>query len=458
MHPSPEHQPDHRTGHRPDRPAGHPDRHRTLARRSALRGATVAAAALALPGAARPASAAETGATSREQPSGAGQLVLVGGGLSDDNATVWGDIVRRAGGAGARIGVVTAASVPESQDPDAGTPDASNSVANGAFYVGLLRSYGARAEYVPVDLDHVGAADDPDLAVRVSRLDGFFFGGGDQYRLVQVLQRGPEQRDSAVLAAIRAALTRGAVVAGTSAGAQIQAGPCMVTGGESWEGLRDGSAPGYFDDPTVLGYLPRGGFGFFRSGLLDTHFTAYGREGRAVRLAADTGRRRVFGLDPDTALVVERAGTTHERLSVLGRHGVSVLDLGAARVATGAAGRWGIDGVRWTWLTSGDTYVPEADAVVPARDTSPLRGIDRPVAVTTTDVFSSLRGSSPGYELVGLARDLVATNQPSASGTTLEDDPRFVVTLRQDARTSARTRDGATTTAFTRLDLSVHAR
>ena len=453
MHPSPDHEPDPEAGHGPL----DPDRPGTLARRSALRGGAVAAAALVLPGAAGTARAAETRTTSPERPSGAGQLVLVGGGLSDDNATVWGEIVRRAGGPGARIGVITAASVPESQDPDVGTADASNSVANGAFYVGLLRSYGARSEYVPVDLDHVGAADDADLATRVARLDGFFFGGGDQYRLVQVLQRGPEQRDSAVLAAIRTALGRGAVVAGTSAGAQIQAGPCMVTGGESWEGLRDGSAPGYFDDPSVLGYLPRGGFGFFRSGLLDTHFTAYGREGRAVRLAADTGRRRAFGLDPDTALVVDRAGTAHERLSVLGRRGVSVLDLGGARVATDAAGRWGVDGVRWTWLTGGDRYVPETDTVVPWRGTSPLRRVDRPVGVTTSDVFSSLRGSSPGYELVGLARDLVGTTQPSASGSTLEDDPRFVVTLRQDARTAARTRDGATAAAFTRLGLSVHA-
>jgi cyanophycinase len=80
------------------------------------------------------------------------------------------------------------------------------------------------------------------------------------------------------------------------------------------------------------------------------------------------------------------------------------------------------------------------------------------VRVTTSDVFSSLRGSSPGYELVGLARDLVGTTRQSASGTTLEDHPRFVVTLRQDRRTSARTRDGSTAAAFTGLSLSVHAR
>ncbi|MGL5819581.1 MAG: cyanophycinase [Phycicoccus sp.] len=386
-----------------------------------------------------------------------GQLVLVGGGLSDDNAAVYDEIVRRAGGEGARIGVVTAASLPESEDPDAGTPDASNSVANGEFYVGLLESYGADADWVPVDLDRVANADDPALARTVRGYDGFFFGGGDQYRLVQTLQRGDRQRDSRVLAAVRAAFEEGAVVAGTSAGAQIQAGANMVTGGESWEGLVDGAEVGYFDDPTRLGYLERGGFGFFRSGLLDTHFTQYGREGRATRLAADTGERRVFGLDPDTALVVDAAGTAHEQLSVLGERGVSVVDLADARVRTDADGRWGIRGVRWSWLTSGDRYDPRRERVVPARDTRLLTRVDRPVEVRTGDVFGSLRGDSPGFELVSLARDLVATTRRSASGTTLEDDPRFVVTLTQDGSTTARTRGGAGTVAFTGLRLDISA-
>lgn len=105
----------------------------------------------------------------------------------------------------------------------------------------------------------------------------------------------------------------------------------MVTGGESYEGLRDGSAPGYFDDATRLGHLPEGGFGFLRSGLVDTHTGAYGREGRALRLASDTGHDRVYGLEENTALVVDRPGSSREHLSVLGPNGVAVLDLRDAR-------------------------------------------------------------------------------------------------------------------------------
>lgn len=129
----------------------------------------------------------------------------------------------------------------------------------------------------------------------------------------------------------------------------------MVSGGESYEALRDGSSPGYFDDATRLGYIPRGGFGFLRSGLIDTHTGAYGREGRALRLAADTHHDRVYALEENTALVVDNPGTTHERLSVLGPNGVAVLDLRRAHARTTTAG-WSLSNARYTYLTHGDRY------------------------------------------------------------------------------------------------------
>ncbi|MFD9240794.1 cyanophycinase [Streptomyces sp. NPDC059556] len=202
-----------------------------------------------------------------------GSLVLAGGGLKDDNTQIYGEIIKRAGGVKARIGVITAASVPESQDPDAADPDrCSNSACNGAYYAQLFRQHGAaHAQWVPIDLDHIVNADSDRVVAQVNEMTGFFFGGGDQYRYVTTLLDGDRHSDSRVLAAIRAKLARGAVVAGSSAGAQIASGPDMVSGGESYEGLRDGSSPGYFDDATRLGYVPRGGFGFLRSGLVDTH-------------------------------------------------------------------------------------------------------------------------------------------------------------------------------------------
>ncbi|MEH0819166.1 MULTISPECIES: cyanophycinase [unclassified Micromonospora] len=374
-----------------------------------------AAVVLSVPAVAAPASA------SPSHHRAGGSLVLVGGGLADDNATIYGDIVRLAGGTGkARIGIFTAAAPVPSEDPDADTPDCNNSVCNGDYYAKLFTSYGAAdAQWIPIDLDHPEAADDPAVAKQIDLMTGFFFGGGDQYRYITTMTRGTAQRDSAALAAVRRKLRSGAVVAGTSAGAQIMAGKDMITGGSTEPGLRDGAKPGYFDDPGVLGYLPKGGFGFFTEGLLDTHFSRRGREARSIRLAADTGNDRVFGLDENTALEVTGVGGRHQSLRVIGQRGVSVLDLRRARV-TSTGGVWGVEGVRWSRLTEGDRYRAERWQPVIAAGKEKVTPAAGPCTVPPSDdVFYD-------YALVGLAEGLV--NQAgctSTSGTSYEKDPQF---------------------------------
>ncbi|MYT24482.1 type 1 glutamine amidotransferase-like domain-containing protein, partial [Streptomyces sp. SID7760] len=148
------------------------------------------------------------------------------------------------GGPRSKIGILTAASIPASQDPDAADPDAcSNSACNGRYYADLFKRHGAAdAQWIPVDLDHIADADSDAVVAQINSMTGFFFGGGDQYRYVTTLLHGARHTDSKALAAIRAKLATGAVVAGSSAGAQIAAGADMVTGGESYQALRDGSA------------------------------------------------------------------------------------------------------------------------------------------------------------------------------------------------------------------------
>jgi cyanophycinase len=356
-----------------------------------------------------------------------GTVLMIGGALSDGNAEIYREIVARAGGPRARIGVITAASLPPSQDPAAGTPSAANSVTNGRFYVDILKRYGAgAAQWLPIDLDHPGAADDPKVAREAVSMTGFVFGGGDQYRLITTLLHGGAHTDSRVLAAIRARYAAGGLVAGTSAGAQIQSGPDMVTGGASYQALRDGSHTGYFDDDTLLADLPAGGFGLFGDGLIDTHFSANGRLGRAVRLAADTGHQRVFGLDPDTAL--EAAGGS---LRVLGRHGVSVLDLRDATTAV-REGHWSISGVRWTYLTDGAVYDPAGWTFqMPAR-TPRLKPADRAAASPVQDIFDSSANDQKGFRLTHAALDLAGAGRSRVLlGVTYEIDPVFTVALRK---------------------------
>ncbi|MFC9730647.1 cyanophycinase [Streptomyces roseolus] len=386
----------------------------------------------------------------------AGSLVLIGGALKESNTQVYGEIIKRAGGPGARIGVITAASVPESQDPYAGDPQrCSNSACNGAYYADVFKRHGAAdAQWIPLDVDHVADADSDAVVAQVNSMTGFFFGGGDQYRYVTTLLRGDAHEDSKVLAAIRAKLAHGAVVAGSSAGAQIASGPHMVTGGESYEGLRDGSAPGYFDDPTRLGHLPEGGFGFLRSGLVDTHTGAYGREGRALRLASDTGHDRVYALEENTALVVDRPGGPREHLSVLGPNGVAVLDLRGARAHDTANG-WTLRRARYTYLTDGDRY----DARTWTPRVHPSKRLLNPVGTTpvpvNTDVFhSAANPDGAPYAFRTTARALASTRaQNSATATTFESGPRFAVTFTKGREFAAFTGDG--TDARTLLSLRV---
>lgn len=268
----------------------------------------------------------------------AGALLLVGGGLKDDNSAIYQRFIQLAGGSGqARIGVITAASIPESQDPDAGTANAANAKANGLYYANLLKSYGAvKAEWIPIDLDTIANNANPAVISQINGMTGFFFGGGDQSRLVQTLQTA-SRGDSPALAAIRSRYAAGAVLAGTSAGTAIMVDGPMVTGGESYEALRYG--PYTTPSGDDLSYDPDGGFGFFDYGLLDTHFSERGRQGRIVRLADYTGVPFAFGVDENTGLLVQNnASLGQVEMEVIGTGGVFVFDLRNAELG-GANGR-----------------------------------------------------------------------------------------------------------------------
>jgi cyanophycinase len=353
-----------------------------------------------------------------------GALILVGGALADGNAEIYQEIVRLAGGPGkARIGVLTAAAVTPSEDPDAGTPDCNNSVCNGDYYTALLRSYGvADAQWIPIDIERAAAAHDPAVVAQVNTMTGFFFGGGDQIRYVNTLLGGEAGVDTPVMAAIRAKFRAGAVVAGTSAGAQIQAGADMITGGSTHHALRDGSAEGYFEDADKLGYWSDGGFGFISSGLLDTHFSRRGREGRSIRLAADTGHRWVYGIDENTALKVTGAGTPLERLTVLGERGVGIFDLRAAITDT-YQGQWRIRNVRWSYLTRGDEFYPLVHVARFAGDKQRVQPASTCQLTPSDDIFYN-------YALVKLTVGLADNGGcASVSGTSYEDDPLFAATV-----------------------------
>lgn len=409
--------------------------------------------------AATPAAAAPSGDDSRRP-----HAVLIGGNL-DEDAEIIQSIVDLAdpdgaGPANARIAIVTAAARPARTPAQAADPTLNNAAANGLYYSDLFQQFGAETYAVPIDIavDYEGdqyrpdRADDPEVVAELADATGVFFGGGDQMRYVRTLldcAPAPDEAftsctDTPVLTALRAAADRG-VVSGVSAGLTIQQGADMITGGESYEAWRDGSTPGYLDDPAQLGYVPYGGFGFVEGVQLDSHFTTWGRQGRAVKLGLQTGHDLVLGVDETTAVVLDRTTGVGR---VIGEHGASLLDLGDVRESDG-----GVTGVRWSYLTAGDKLNLGRGLGLAADGSAAVRPTTGPVA-ERADIWDSLAGEGGTYSLRDLARDAIASSARTASGTSLEEDPQFRTTLTRQPSTRAwTTPDGGI--SFTGLELRI---
>ena len=392
-----------------------------------------------------------------------GSLVLIGGALKSNR-----EIVQRivdladpdgAGPLRARIAIVTAAAAPAATAAAAADSTLNNAAANGLFYSALFASYGAETYAVPIDTtqdafvgDTYGpaGANSAVVAKQVRRSTGVFFGGGDQTDYVRTMlacQPAADEaytscRQSRVLKAVEKVLRADGVVAGVSAGTTIQQGADMVTGGESYEGWRDGAEPGYFDDGAKLGYLPYGGFGFFNYGLLDSHFGTWGRQARMIKLAQQTGHRQVVGVDETTALVVDRASGAGE---VIGRNGVSVLTVDAVD-----------PGADWSYLTRGDRVDLATGDVTPAADAiDVVREGAGPAE--RADIWDSVAADAPGiYSLVDQAIALVTSAATVATGTTLETDPQYVTTLTSEPSTT--TWETSAGFSFAHLDLAIAPR
>ncbi len=255
---------------------------------------------------------------------GAGKLAVIGGRLEDSNVAVFAEMHRLSGG---RILVFpTASSEPE---------------AVGAESLQVFREHGFEAEVAPLTIANARTlAHDPALCARAGAYGSVYFTGGDQAKIVSAL--APGGGETPLLAAIRAAQAAGGLVAGSSAGAAMMSQP-MILGGTSIESV----VHGVTEDPERPGLLMGTGLGFFPYGMLDQHFIKRGRLGRLVVAMARAGVRRGFGIDENTALLVEGAAAR-----VCGEYGVMVIDIGPASVGDGGLD---FEDFRLSYLDDGDS-------------------------------------------------------------------------------------------------------
>jgi cyanophycinase len=301
-----------------------------------------AAAAKPAPKAASvPAPAAAPAASIEAETQGRGYAVAIGGALKENNDEVWQRVVNLAGGKGARFVVFGTAN----EDPEASAKTA----------VELLQRRGAIAEALPVapkflwvDLNKV--VRDPALIAKVKAARGVFFTGGEQGRIVDVLQPGGQS--TPMLDAIWEVYRKGGVIAGTSAGAAVMSTVMFRDATNVIDVLK-----GRFSD----GKQVDRGLGFVGPHLfVDQHFLKRGRFGRMVPLMMAKGYKIGLGVDENTAAVIRG-----DEIEVIGDRGALVVDLTDAR-SDAAVGAFNVRGARLSYLEHGDRYHVRARSTTPS--------------------------------------------------------------------------------------------
>lgn len=282
-----------------------------------------------------------------------GSLVIVGGALRFDHAQVWQTIVERAGGSGAKIMIIPAASA----DPDR----------SAARVQEILNQHGAQAEILPlspkyIDIDgqpsYRRLVKDTELVSKMTQATGLFLTGGDQNKITRVL-RLEDGRASPLLNAIWDMYRRGGVIAGTSAGAAVM------------------SEVMFSNVKTVLSTMQRQlrmghelatGLAWIGSDILiDQHFIIRGRIGRLLAAMQSQGIPLGLGVDENTAMLVRE----QRYVEVLGYKGVVMVSLNQPQRDLKSA-RLNLKGVRLSYLSHGDQLDLLSQHVTPAQDKKPL--------------------------------------------------------------------------------------
>ena len=220
---------------------------------------------------------------------GKGTLVVIGGAEDREHkCLILKKFVALSGGEEGSVVVVTAASADHQ--------------ATGDLYLSLFRELGVG----DVSVLHVDSRQDACAQAAEETLEkatGIFFTGGDQLRLTSTL--GGTRVDQALHKAYR----RGAIIAGTSAGASAMS-ETMIVDGEETEAPRK----------NTVQMAP--GLGLLRGVVVDQHFAQRGRLGRLLAAVAQYPYVLGVGIDEDTAIIVSTEGT----FEVVGSQTVTVID------------------------------------------------------------------------------------------------------------------------------------
>ncbi|MCU0535723.1 MAG: cyanophycinase [Hydrococcus sp. Prado102] len=223
-----------------------------------------------------------------EGNSNRGQLVIIGGAEDrQGDCTVLREFVRCAGGTKAKIAVMTAAtSLPGEVGED---------------YIRIFERLGVESVRV-VDTDRREDSDRPENLEIIEEATGAFFTGGDQARIIEYI-KGTKLDEL-----LHKRNAEGMVVGGTSAGAAMMP-DIMIIEGDSETNPRA--------DAVEMGV----GMAFLPGIVIDQHFAQRGRLGRLIAALVQQPAVLGFGIDEDTAIVVDG-----DIVKIIGSGSVTVVD------------------------------------------------------------------------------------------------------------------------------------
>jgi cyanophycinase len=219
-----------------------------------------------------------------------GHLVIIGGHEDRQHGKeILTRFVELAGGANARIVVITAASKIADEMWD--------------IYDQAFGDLGVR-QRSHLSLENRQDANDEAKVRMVAEADGIFMTGGDQKRLLAII--GGTSLDAEMHTALK---VRGACIGGTSAGASAMSGHMLAQGKTDLL-------------PEKGAVSLAAGLGFVHRVVIDQHFSERQRLSRLLSVVAQNPYLQGIGIDENTALVIERG----RGIEVVGEGSVTVVD------------------------------------------------------------------------------------------------------------------------------------
>lgn len=218
-----------------------------------------------------------------------GQLIIIGGAEDKEgDCTILREFVRRAGGRGAKIAVMTVAtSLPGEV---------------GADYRDIFERLGVERVDI-VDTERREDASERRYLEAIGEATGVFFTGGDQARVTDVL------KDTEMDQLLHEKFQQGLVIAGTSAGAAMMP-DIMIVEGEAET------------NPRLETATLEPGMGFLPGVAIDQHFAQRGRLGRLISALIQQPAVLGFGIDENTAIAVKG-----DEIEVIGEGAITVIDI-----------------------------------------------------------------------------------------------------------------------------------